>query len=456
MNILAKHGSKLLVSGVILSFMAFICPQLAHAASPSDYDYGISIDVREQGAFYRFILTDTVHQRLKRPDMRDLFLFDANGNAVPFIVKTELKQKADTIRKSIPFFPIYTKNKIRPEEFRLDISTAGSRVKVYSPTGGTENGQTLSGYLLDLRSFSQKPHTLHFSWEQKENNFAVPLNISMGSDLLHWTSYTGVGTIAEFHQGDKILRQNAIELAAFANAEKYLLISWQGGNPPPALTRIEGSTSTISPHPPETRLISANPAASLRGEYLYDLGGIYPLVSINLEVENGYYPGAIVYSRSGDLAEWREITRTDFYRVKIKGQEIRNPALQITGHNERFWRVLISQDLAPANIPDLKMNWTPVEVRFLAQGTPPFLLAFGSNSPGESPSGGLFSRVSVEETDLNTITLGEAHKRASSPKPEKEVPINWGSWLLWGLLSAAVLMLTGMAWKLVKNLKQDR
>ena len=97
MNILAKHGSKLLVSGVILSFMAFICPQLAHAASPSDYDYGISIDVREQGAFYRFILTDTVHQRLKRPDMRDLFLFDANGNAVPFIVKTELKQKADTI-----------------------------------------------------------------------------------------------------------------------------------------------------------------------------------------------------------------------------------------------------------------------------------------------------------------------------------------------------------------------
>lgn len=386
--------------------------------------------------------------------MRDLFLFDSNGNAVPFTVNTKIKQREDTVRKKIPFFPIYTKNKVRPEEFRLDISTSGNRVKVYSSTGGAENGQALSGYLLDVRAFPKTPHTLHFTWEQSEKNFAVPLSISTGSDLLHWTSYAGAGTIAEFHQADKILKQDFIELADRANGEKYMLISWQDDNQPPTLTFIEGTTNTMSPQAPDTRLVRADKSAS-RGEYTYDLGGIYPLVSINLAVESGYYPGALVYSRSGDLAKWSKMTQADFYKVKIKGQEIRNHALQITGHNERFWRVLLSKDLAPANAPDLKISWTPIEVQFLAQGTPPFLLAFGNDDAPESPSGGLFSLVSIEGTDLTPITLGAIHRLASSPKQEKGMSINWGQWLLWGLLVAAVAMLTSMAWRLVKNLKQD-
>ena len=433
--------------------MAFGSPEAALAASPTDYDYGISIDAKEPGAFYSFILSDAVHQRLKRQDMRDLFLFDSNGNTVPFTVNTEIKEREDTVRKSIPFFPIYTKKKVRPEEFRLDVSTTGNSVKVYSSTGNAENGQTLSGYLLDVRAFPKTPHTLHFTWEQSGKNFAVPLNISAGSDLLSWTSYAGTGTIAEFHQADKILKQDSIELTVRANGEKYMLISWQDDNQPPNLTFIEGTTSTISPQAPNTRLVSADKSAS-SGEYTYDLGGLYPLISINLAVENGYYPGALVYSGNGDLAKWHKMTQADFYKVKIKGQEIRNRSLYLTGHNERFWRILLSKDLAPTTAPDLEISWTPIEVQFLAQGTPPFLLAFGNDDAPESPSGGLFSLVSIEGTDLNPITLGEIHRLANSPKQENGMPINWGQWLLWGLLVAAVIMLTGMAWRLVKNLKQ--
>lgn len=454
MNKPSKQNLTRVFVFVTLCVIALGHPRPGFALSPDDYRYGISIDAREAGAFYRFTLTDAVHQRLERPDMRDLFMFDAKGGGVPFTVDVRAKSRKNSTRENIPFFPIHTKDKIRPENFRLDVSTGSSTVRVYSSSGGAQqSGKILSGYLLDLRAFPRAPHTLKFHWKQGAESFAAPLNISTGSDLLRWRAYAGIGTVAEFRQGASVLRQDSVELGARAGGEKYLLISWPDDQRPPDFTSIEGLVSTTLPPALETRLVSADSATSTRGEYLYDLGGVYPLASVNLAFEGGYYPRALLYSRDKASDPWREFARGDFYKVKIKGQQVRNAPLH-SGGSERFWRVLISEDFAPAKAPDLEVQRLPVEVRFLAQGEPPFVLAFGGESAIEAEKfAELFSQVSVTEADMSSLALGEIHARVGRVEQEKREEFPWGRWMMWGLLIAAVAMLTGMAWKLVKNLK---
>jgi len=99
--------------------------------------------------------------------------------------------------------------------------------------------------------------------------------------------------------------------------------------------------------------------------------------------------------------------------------------------SDRYWRLAPEGGSTgdPLSPPTLALGWTPHELRFVAQGEPPYTVAFGSAAVG-SP-GSLLATLDeakldgmrVPATASEVFDLGGTARLRTSP---------WRIWVLWG------------------------
>ena len=108
----------------------------------------------------------------------------------------------------------------------------------------------------------------------------------------------------------------------------------------------------------------------------------------------------------------------------------------------------------------IDLGWKSDELIFMARGTPPFLLAYGSGKIESVQSASRTDMVLAavkqqgEGVVLNAglgkkIQLGgeAALEPPAPPKP-------WKTWLLWGVLIVGVLLMAIMAMSLMKDMQK--
>jgi hypothetical protein len=176
-------------------------------------------------------------------------------------------------------------------------------------------------------------------------------------------------------------------------------------------------------------------------------------------------------SRERPETPWRSVSYATAYRLGREGGEVTSPEVVLPANNDRYWMLKVSQRGGGfgAGPVKLELGWLPHEVVFAARGTPPFTLAYGNKTagPGALPMinvlprygdgwaadtklarVGDISRVSRSAPSLLSDPAGFLRTLSAQPDAKK--------WLLWAVLTAGLLLLGWMAFRLLRDLRTKR
>ncbi len=128
---------------------------------------------------------------------------------------------------------------------------------------------------------------------------------------------------------------------------------------------------------------------------------------------------------------------------------------------DRHWRLTVdaSESTISSAIPRLALGYRPHDLFFLARGSGPFTLAFGSAAvePLKVNVAALFEGIGRHREDSlerwvtpqgAQLVLGGPQRLSPVPKP---LPVR--RIVLWSVLLAGVLIVAGMALRLARRLK---
>jgi hypothetical protein len=198
----------------------------------------------------------------------------------------------------------------------------------------------------------------------------------------------------------------------------------------------------------------AGPASGVaQGEYEFDLGARLPIERVNLGLpEHNTVAAVELLSRMHPRDPWRHIAARQFYRVSSADGELSNAPIDIATDSDRYWlaRAVGSNGTGTAQPVRLQVTWTPSEIVFLARGSGPYLLAYGSTAapPAETDLSSIPTAVTVLRATLGARR--ELGGQARLAKPAVEFP--WKRLLLWAVLALSVCLLAWMAYRLSKEI----
>jgi hypothetical protein len=433
------------LAAVLLLSWAVSCA--AAAVTPQDFAYGMPILATELAPAYRVQLPVDVY-KVSVHDLGDVRVFNANGEAVPYVIERRDARAdgAGAPAQALPLFPLGSDGQAGTPGLRVTLDPSGA-IRLQTE-GRAASGGAVAQYLLDARPLDTAIAALQLSWPQSSADFSGRMRIECSDDLATWRTIVSAAPIANLHAGSQKLIEDRIETPN--TQAKFWRLSWLGTGPPFELTAVRAQAAQGPPRINWSTLVitgKADPRSP--GDYEFDLGASFPLERVNLILPdtNSVYL-ADFKSRSQDKESWHEVTRAGVYRLaSADGQQINGP-IEVPLDRDRYWRVHLSGE-SGATVPlRFEGSFTPSDIEFVAHGTPPYLLAYGSSSVEAAatdlsviPAGTLISTATLGS---RSALGGESHLAAGgSPLDKRNI--------LWAVLVMAVAALAAMAARLMRE-----
>jgi hypothetical protein len=448
----------------IVVTLAASLPVLASAqeATPEltsdDFAYGLDAVTTGDAAGYRVSVPLIVYQKVLRPDLADVRVFNGRGRVVPHSL--ERPTSVTTVQGALtplPLFPVRGDSSKALDSVRITIESGGTRLAAQAGAGDTA-ATAITSYVLDGRALTSPIAAFELTWPDEAPDFAGRLRVESSEDLGNWYPVADAAPIANLRAGETRLIERRVELAG-ARA-KFWRLSWNGAAAPfeivsvmaePARDRVDVARETFAA---SGRRVEGKP-----GEFEFDLGAQLPADRVNLELpERNTIVGVALLSRASPQASWHPVIRSGFYRLRSSdssGEDRTNGALMIPVNTDRYWLARVDGTAGGLGDgePSLRVGWLPHEVVFLARGEAPYTLAFGSGaarapvaSMRSVPSGATILRARFGEAR----TLG-GESRLRPVVADKGFPVK--SLVLWATLVLGVLLLGWMAYRLTRELK---
>lgn len=431
---------------------------------------------------YHLSLPFAVYAGSKTPGLADLRVFNAAGETVPHVLVmprrlSDMAQRTE----SISWFPL---SDSRPESIYDDVvierKTDGSVISIKA--GQMKSGAPVEGLLLDLRAIDWPLASLKIETQggQPMQHFSV----HGSDDLKNWHLILDNGVLTRLAHNGQQLVQDEVKLPSVKS--HYLKITWAKQEKVPEVMNIQGTfrqsqqgempflwSEAIDPQPgkegalnyawqtplpveqvdillsemntlAEVKLVSLAPPSPTSTEKPQRLG-----------LETGK---RLLNPQEARVMQPDTLARALIYRLTDNGKEARSTQIALSGRAIEGFSLLT--DNAATGLgkapPAVRIGFVPKQLVFLARGEAPFTLAWGKT---DAPASTLSLNVlAPQHNDPNTLPGGgaslEAIKSAIATLPlPKEAPPEKSDyrWLLWGVLVAGVLLLLGMAWKLMKS-----
>jgi len=209
--------------------------------------------------------------------------------------------------------------------------------------------------------------------------------------------------------------------------------------------------------------IDGQPVPESPGVFEYRSTGAFPVDRVNLIFDQANSMAeAMLESRSDDpQATWARRFKGLFYRIDVDNPPLTSSPQVVPISMDRHWRLTVdaSDSTIGSAVPRLEIGYRPHDLFFIARGSGPFTLAFGSavaeplkvnvaalfDGIGRHRENGLERCVMPQGTRL---VLGGPQRLSPPPKPLPMRRI-----LLWSVLLAGVLVVAVMAWRLARRLK---
>lgn len=448
---------------IVLSALLTAAPCYAAAeAQPlrqEDFAYGMELAVSGKNAMYSLTLPAAVYKGCTRPDLGDLRVFNAHGGAVPHLLRQPLPEQTAKPAQDVPFFPLSAPaGASRAADFGIAISSSGTLIAI-SAGGAEKTAQAVTAYLLDVSTLQHRSDWLDFAWQGQGEQFSASVQLESSDDLNRW-QHVATAALAELSFGGHKLLRNRIELGQHA-AGKYLRLTWPSGKDGVHLSAVKAGYESETRAQARALLplhgTSDSSAAPGRTAWRYSTGGFFPAdqLTIRLPEQNALAEFAI-FSRPDEQAVWQRRASLLVWQLMVDGVKLESGRLQLPPVTDRFWRLETETDGGAA--PLLELGWLPGQLVFMAQGEPPYTLAYGRAGlePARSQVGQLLKATELVSSGklIETATAGPQRTLAGEAALQLKTELPWRTWLLWAGLIAGVAAVGSMAWKLFREMER--
>jgi len=245
---------------------------------------------------------------------------------------------------------------------------------------------------------------------------------------------------------------------------RYLRLAFTPSTSIPELAGVQGEfAERIVDAPRQWREAAGNADHAHPGDYVFDIGGSFPVDRVTLVMPdaNTVAPAQVyaaeinAQDRAGAQDAFFFVGSTVFYRVREEGSETVNPPLAIALAARRRFKVHVDPQTGALGDkpPTLSVGWRPRSIVFVARGSGPFTLAYGSAqaTPVALP---IATLVPGFDSRTRPATFGVAAPGEALAPPALEAlrtPIDAKRWLLWAMLALATFVLAWMAMRLLRQ-----
>ena len=447
-----------------LALALLLLPALATAEVPSDFQTTAPIELQGGGPYYRLTLPIQANFAAHAPDLRDLRVFNSQGEAVRFsLIRDQAHTEQTEQQVPLKWFPLYaadaTPDTLR--QIKVDRRTDGTIVSVLDGDPAATGAPKLRGYLLDTSQAKGSALKLDLDWDPAITGFQQ-LSVEASDDLLNWQRWEGSAQLARLEFNGEHVERKQIDLPGGHAA--YLRLTWRVPAEAPALTAAVLTTGSATDRP--AGLSWSDPVAPSRGDkdgYEWDFQRPIAIERLKFALPQVNVLSPVEISTKDERvphAEWRELARSVLYRLLIDGKEWQQQDISLYPTPIRALRLVPdARGGGLGGAPTLSVGVTAQQLVFLASGSGPFTLAIGKDDakPADLPPGMLMPGygssnappISVAQLGPLTGTAGQKATGALSDMPAG----GWQSLVLWGVLLLGIGAIGFMAVRLLKQTK---
>ncbi|MBO3278008.1 DUF3999 domain-containing protein [Pseudomonas schmalbachii] len=429
----------------------------AAAENPADFASQVPLAVSGTGPWYRLQLPIEVQLAARHADLRDLRVFNAEDEALPYSLRAGTARQSETrLEATARVFPLRgAAGSTALEGLRVVRNTAGTIVEI--PPAAVPDGarQILRGWLLDASTSDFPLDRLSLEWSAEAEGFQR-FRIEASDDLNRW-SPLGEGQVARLSFNGERIDNNDVELPGVH--ARYLRLLWLAPEEAAMLkgARLSGIRSNTEPAP----LVWSAPLAGrsgVEGEFIWNLPQALPLERLRIPLEQPETLAPVsLQGRLDGKVQWSPLARTVLYRLSQDGREMRQDEIALPGWPVSQLRLLVDSRGGGLGgpVPQLSVALRASEVIFLARGSAPYRVAVG-NASSQSSSLPMTTLVpGYDESSLATMgraqVEGVLQEGMASRVGDAGDGTNWKRIALWGVLLLGVALLAGMALSLLRN-----
>ncbi len=456
-------GRVLLRCACLGALLAICSAACADVLTPADFAEGLDVLPVGDAPVQRIELPMAVYAGTVRGDLGDLRIFDSAGTQMPYsIVERSALDVAENGFEPLAIFPLPAAA-LAGAALNVRVDASGAVVSVQGREPGRAAG--VQAYLVDV---PKRAGSAQVQLPLRELRLKLAgtadivgtVQIEHSNDLLQFSPLVSAAPVTRLLHAGRSLEQLRIDLPEHAARYLRLTLMSQGGDL--TLSGVEGRRAAAAvPAPRATRFAAG---ASVDNGLQFDLGARLPLVGIAVDLvdDNSFLEARL---RCADAAaapvadtarSWRELGVARLYRLRRGSVVRRSPALRFGTANCRHVRLEAMQKALPLPASArLQALWMPAELWFVRRGNAAHVLAFGSSLVVSAPAplADLMREMQVAGVNaaVPTAQVGRAVALGGAQRRTAAAPTDWRTLLLWGVLVVGVVLVAGLAIRVLRE-----
>ena len=401
----------------------------------------------------------------------DMRMFNAAGLSLPHAVIDTSRQAPatqDVAGERIAALPIYTASigtgtAANAPALRIIEGPNRRVIEVGAATTGAEqkrDATAVRGLLFDTRNLKNELRAVELEGTLPPS-LIVKVTLDVSTDLKSWRPVASQSPVFDF--GSEGPSNRRVDLPVGQTLEgQYLRLTWSDV-PSLAVTalRTVGVMNTSRTEPVVIELGAPQNTAEGYAEWTITPGLRASAIRLQTSTANALMPVRVLTrSRSGD--PWRTVANTVVYRLasSATAQTI-NPSVPLSSPLESLVRVEALRGYNLTGVPiTLALEYAPLNVLFIATGDGPFTIATG-NANAQSTAVPVTTLIPNYQNGSEfalpvltaTVSVSQPPAKLSAAAEIFGVATQ-KSFLLWGVLGLAVIVLGGLAVSLLRSPKR--
>lgn len=438
--------------GLVLALLASAPVAAAGGDDPAAYALRVPVTAAAGASLQRLSLPARVLVAARSPQLADVRIFDAAGQAVPIALAppTQPQQRQETALPLLPILGPQDALAVTGVSLRIDEQQRASVVRV-DGTPQSGGATRLLGILLDTRHIVDPLAALALDVATPAGQ-PVTIAVESSADLKDWRP---LADKVIYHTGPQQTRET-IDLPPSVPHDRYLRVTWHAASR--LLSEVTVRAASVvtmrrrAPSAPRVVLAVDTMPDRHAIEFTLPFPAAISALEFGLAGADTVVPVRILGRDQGE-EPWTPITSGALFRVTDAGRSRTNAAFDL--HGTRFRSLRVEADARSAGFgatPTIAARLEPAQVVFLATGRPPFTLATGK---ADAPSAFLRLDDLLQAQGSQAAALPSA-SIATGADPVVQVAaadraLPWRRIALWGMLLLATALLAAMVWRLTRR-----
>ena len=306
----------------------------AHGATPGDYawQFPLATPAPDAGA-WRIDLTPEVYAHVHDAGLRDLEVFNAAGQPVPFaLIATRAMPTTRTHDIPLPLLALPQDARGATADLRVVIERdAGGRLQRLDAgeSAGAADAPSTRQWLVDAGALDCAIERITLTWDTPPTGLVARFDIEAGDDLQAWRRVGG-GHVLALEQGGARLERHDIALDGARHA--YLRLHRRDDGAPIGGLRAAARCIEHDAGMPARSWLDAVPAPAAAGgrQYAYSLPAALPVGGARIALGNDNALADITLSARDPLdpAGWTPLARQIAFRLRAGTDTLRNVDLE--------------------------------------------------------------------------------------------------------------------------------